>query len=1137
MPFGVVDHVYSFENTQLKPSELLEIFPDYAGYNPYEVRDDGVYLYDQKVLGADVDSFEYIGYGYAIDKDSVYFGQRIQDSDASSLKYIRPYPDNDSRFNMNVFLIGAPKMEKGYLIDKNNVYLVLGYAREFSDSFELDPENKTLKLDYVQFSETGVGELFSIPLLFDYFKSPFDIYDDSTYLGKVLNVDDISGFQVLGNHLSKDAQNVYFLGNSIDGVDVSSFEQLDFEESYYAKDKNAGYYKGKRIEGSVGDSFVRIKDNYAKDENAVYFEGNRILGANVRSFEIFPDYYGKSLYSRDDVSVYYRGNKIEGGDVDSFQVVNDHYSIDKYHVYFKGKILYEVDVETFEVMQNIGSGYAKDKNNVYIYGEIMEGIDGATFEYLGFYYSKDKNTVYYGFSPIDGVDLKTFEVISKADVFRDKYFIYKDGKKEKPALQDLDKNVSYRESIEFYYNRGFISGYSDNTFRPESTINRAELLKLLFTINEQTVSGNNCFPDVNNQWYAEYVCFAVKEGIVDGYSDGLFHPEKNISFVEASKIIARALGYMPEANSESIWYKPYVKYLEANEAIPTSIRSFSQLASRAEVVEMIFRMKTGYGSVSSNDANYQTYDLLEDLQSYSKSADDVKIVFSHRFKQNYNHNLAVEGVPDGINEESFEVLSLFSRPAIFADQERVYCYSDSSLIVFEGVERESFQVHYDTIFGDFVSDNRAIYKPSNSGNCYEVAIPLGDVQRVSNNIFVDEEFVYFYDYRNSIDSTTLSKVEGADAKTFKKSSVDDGVLALYEDEQRFYFYDDVSLTPLPFEKNTFAFVGSLVDALRWSGLVIFKDRHGVYAAYSSSLDDFEVFPSADIDTFEVMSISRFGLSILAKDKNAVYLVDEWGRVERYGNQHADTFVNVTVQNEASERSTFYFKDDFVVYSINDTKLIPLEWADPFTFQVSVLEGGFIYGKNESTFWYYDRNRGTEVFMPEINFDSFQLVSTFQSGFYAKDDQNVWYLDLSEQNVFNPYGQGQFFIFPEYPELPEGLGDYSDQKIISYEDYVDMKQEFESQQPLLLKKNVNLDVVTFEFLSKTPVNLYKDFQHLYTSSGNGYQLYAIEGVDLSSVEVASYKNEWYVIDSFNVWKQTPQIPYLEIESRLRPSDFE
>ena len=87
------------------------------------------------------------------------------------------------------------------------------------------------------------------------------------------------------------------------------------------------------------------------------------------------------------------------------------------------------------------------------------------------------------------------------------------------ALSFSDTSYSfYRDSIETLSNEGIISGFGDGTFGPEKTISRAELLKIFLKAKGTPIDTRDktrCFPDVAvNMWYSAYICEAVKLGVV-----------------------------------------------------------------------------------------------------------------------------------------------------------------------------------------------------------------------------------------------------------------------------------------------------------------------------------------------------------------------------------------------------------------------------------------------------------------------------------------------------------------------------------------------------------------------------------------------------------------------------------------------
>lgn len=95
--------------------------------------------------------------------------------------------------------------------------------------------------------------------------------------------------------------------------------------------------------------------------------------------------------------------------------------------------------------------------------------------------------------------------------------------------------------------RGIIDGYTDGTFRGNNNITRAELAKILVGAFEFTQTGDALFTDVSSdRWYASYVVRAAAGGIVTGYADGRFAPDDNVTRQDAVLMLYRALSHMQE---------------------------------------------------------------------------------------------------------------------------------------------------------------------------------------------------------------------------------------------------------------------------------------------------------------------------------------------------------------------------------------------------------------------------------------------------------------------------------------------------------------------------------------------------------------------------------------------------------------
>ena len=73
-----------------------------------------------------------------------------------------------------------------------------------------------------------------------------------------------------------------------------------------------------------------------------------------------------------------------------------------------------------------------------------------------------------------------------------------------------DIGTRNKTAIDFLYQTGIIQGYPDGRFRPRKPLNRAELLKLVMSGIGIAPDSNykNCFPDVREEWFAPFVCYA-----------------------------------------------------------------------------------------------------------------------------------------------------------------------------------------------------------------------------------------------------------------------------------------------------------------------------------------------------------------------------------------------------------------------------------------------------------------------------------------------------------------------------------------------------------------------------------------------------------------------------------------------------
>ena len=117
------------------------------------------------------------------------------------------------------------------------------------------------------------------------------------------------------------------------------------------------------------------------------------------------------------------------------------------------------------------------------------------------------------------------------------------------VYSDVAADASYNEAVEVMSALGLLKGYEDGTFGPDKTITRAEFAAVIVRAlgMEDAAAGaavNTIFTDVTAaHWGAGYVQVANQQGIIAGYGDGTFGPDDEVTYEQAVKMIVCALGY------------------------------------------------------------------------------------------------------------------------------------------------------------------------------------------------------------------------------------------------------------------------------------------------------------------------------------------------------------------------------------------------------------------------------------------------------------------------------------------------------------------------------------------------------------------------------------------------------------------
>ena len=113
---------------------------------------------------------------------------------------------------------------------------------------------------------------------------------------------------------------------------------------------------------------------------------------------------------------------------------------------------------------------------------------------------------------------------------------------------DVPADAWYNNAVSTLSNAGILDGYEDGTFKPDGNITRAEFATIAVRFFEATYDGGDLFSDIAGHWAQDYINEAANAGIVDGYPDGTFRPQQYITRAEAMTMVNRTIDRHPDAD-------------------------------------------------------------------------------------------------------------------------------------------------------------------------------------------------------------------------------------------------------------------------------------------------------------------------------------------------------------------------------------------------------------------------------------------------------------------------------------------------------------------------------------------------------------------------------------------------------------
>ena len=174
-------------------------------------------------------------------------------------------------------------------------------------------------------------------------------------------------------------------------------------------------------------------------------------------------------------------------------------------------------------------------------------------------------------------------------------------------------DIKATTAVDMLSSLGVIQGYEDGSFKPNTTVTRAQMAKMIFTIMNGGNDNANAYVSLPTKftdlptaaWAQGYVRYLQNTGIIAGKSATKFAPNDTVTGLEAAKMVLVAAGYNAQKAglTGAAWAQNTMKYGQLNNLFEDVDADLNAALPRQYAAQILYNALDMKRVVWSNDIN------------------------------------------------------------------------------------------------------------------------------------------------------------------------------------------------------------------------------------------------------------------------------------------------------------------------------------------------------------------------------------------------------------------------------------------------------------------------------------------------------------------------------------------------------